>query len=220
MLHPTLWLDTPLDVLLNIAKWLSTKRILAFSRTCRYFASTILDTDWTPKSTDSKPKTKSSLWKLARECQYPDKPAWAFLSDCEQYIVASRKMFVIILYKRDFEPYFVEYDEKLRYACMEFDNWGEFDGHPVLLEIESSDILNEYLLVHTDCDNYNYSIVGSYSSKKVAESHIPQRVYEFSTYSIVFNLNKFGLYINNCEASRMYEICSYKYKNGIECKYL
>jgi hypothetical protein len=88
MLHPTVWLNTPLDVLLNIAKWLSTKRILAFSRTCRYFRD-------------------SNLWQLAKECQYPDKPDLSFLDAEMNYFVAARDEFVSFV---NFPTSYIDYD--------------------------------------------------------------------------------------------------------------
>lgn len=88
MLHPTVWLDIPLDALLNVAKWLSTKRILAFSRTCRYFRD-------------------SNIWQLAKECQYPDKPDLSFWSAEMNYFVAARNEFVSFV---NFPGKYIDYD--------------------------------------------------------------------------------------------------------------
>lgn len=88
MIHPTVWLDTPLDALLNVAKWLSTKRILAFSRTCRYFRD-------------------SNIWQLAKECQYPDKPNLPFWSAEMNYFVAARDEFVSFV---NFPASYIDYD--------------------------------------------------------------------------------------------------------------
>jgi hypothetical protein len=216
MLHPTVWLDTPLDVLLNIAKWLSTKRILAFSRTCRYFASTILDTDWTHKSIESKPKTRSSIWKLARECQYPDKPAWAFLSDCEQYMVAARRKFILMIHEDNYSNTIYEYDSK-SYAMMgDIEDIGLFDTYCSRLVFKTKNQLKRHLLVSSDIDFVSYKIVGSYDSKEEVENNIPDKIGRHDTISFIADLSVISIWCNNQKQSNMwgYSGASF-YKNGI-----
>lgn len=98
MLHPTLWKEcgNNLDLLLCIAKWCPVKQLLAFSRTCKYFASVQRDIALeTFERSISRPVSisKNTLWRLARECQFPDKPHLKFLGDEMNYMIASRKEF-------------------------------------------------------------------------------------------------------------------------------
>lgn len=216
MLHPTIWLGIPLDALLNITKWLSTRRILAFSRTCRYFASTILETDWTPKSTESKPKTRSSLWRLARECQYPDKPTWAFLSDCEQYMVAARKKFILMIHEDNYSNIIYEYDSK-SYAMMgDIEDIGVFDTYCSRLVLKTKNQLKRFLLVSSECDFSSYEIIGSYDSTVEAESNIPDKVSKYDIISFIADLSMISIWCSNQKESNMwgnYDVPFYK--NGI-----
>jgi hypothetical protein len=215
MLHPTVWLDTPLDALLNIAKWLSTKRILAFSRTCRYFASTVLDTDWTHKSINSKPKTRSLLWKLARECQYPDKPAWTFLSDCEQYMVAARRKFVIIIHEDGYDSIIYEYDDKSRSMMGYIEDAGEFNPYCSRLVLNAKDQLKRFLLVSSERDFDSYEIVGSYDSKEAAESNIPGKTSHYDTISFIADMSVISIWCSNQKRSNGWVWNASFYKNGI-----
>jgi hypothetical protein len=150
MLHPTVWLGAPLDVLLNIAKWLSTKRILAFSRTCRYFHN-------------------SNLWQLAKECQYPDKPHLLFWSAEMNYFVAARDEFASFV---NFPAGIIDYDI-YEYHPMIEDVLDNIDsegvrgdcGYPIAIPFK---ITTQYVLItYISCEPKYHA-----SSNNIDELHV------------------------------------------------
>lgn len=127
MLHPTLWqkCGDNLDLLLCIAKWCPRRQLIAFSRTCKYFASksqTItIETLCEEQHTRDISVSRNTLWKLAQEYQYPDKPYLNFLGDEMNYLIAQRNKFIIQItdcIDRDiceYDPMMIDYIKSVPY---------------------------------------------------------------------------------------------------------
>lgn len=197
-MDPQIWRDISLDSLLEIAKWCDELQILAFTRTCRYFYM-------------------SGLFRLAKECQYPDKEYpnkkyLPFLGDLENYMIASRKQFALIS-----NIAMQECDEYICEHCEMFERIMSNRRDYSVIKIE---LIKRYALLFSKSDDiFSDKCVGYYDSREDAVKHIMKYYIDMDfTYDSAFtiiDLSKMSLSCWNrgVKKNESKDICEY-YFNG------
>lgn len=179
MIDSRVWQCVPHDILLQIAKWCKEKRIYAFIQSCRYFH-----------------ENKRILWRIARECQFPDKSNLTFHIDELNYKIAVRDKFAIKLNcdNRRVDTIIYEFSDMM-YDF--YDNWLEYEEKA--LRIIEFKYKKQYLLIRNDCDgerehnSYNTEAEAMNEIIRYCESYsgdIDEDIYSWP----IVNLNEFGIY--------------------------
>jgi hypothetical protein len=211
-MDPQIWRDITFDPLLEIAKWCNELQLLAFTRTCRYFYM-------------------SGLFRLAKECQYPDKEYpnkkyLPFLGDLENYMIASRSQFALMsnISMQECDEYIYEYCEMFERIMS---NSAALTGQASAggsnrrdYNVVKIELIKRYVLLFSKSDDiFSDKCVGYYDLREDAVKHIMKYYIDMDfTYDSAFtiiDLSKMSLSCWNrgVKKNESKDICEY-YFNG------